>query len=82
MSMYSLRKAAQNLDMEISIRELRRSTDVYGVDAIVLPGGESTAMKIASRSENLYDEIWQEQGTIPFLFWELVLVQFYSLNRG
>ena len=57
---YSLRKAAQNLDLEISIRELRKSIDVDGVDAIVLPGGESTAMKIASRSENLYNEIWQK----------------------
>ncbi len=67
--MYSLRKAAQNLDMEISIRELRKSVDVEGVDAIVLPGGESTAMKIASRSEKLYNEIWERArgGSIPIL---------------
>ena len=67
--MYSLIKAAQNLDMEISIRELRKSTDVDGVDAIVLPGGESTAMKIASRSENLYNGIWAkaEKNSIPIL---------------
>jgi 5'-phosphate synthase pdxT subunit len=67
--MYSLRKAAQNLDMEISIRELRKSIDVDGVDAIVLPGGESTAMKIASRSENLYNEIWEKarDDSIPIL---------------
>ena len=67
--MYSLRKAAQNLDMEISIRELRKSVDVEGVDAIVLPGGESTAMKIASRSENLYNEIWERtrRDSVPIL---------------
>ena len=58
--MYSLRKAANHLGIEISIRELRKSIDVEGVDAIVLPGGESTAMKIASRSENLYSEIWNK----------------------
>ena len=67
--MYSLIKAAQNLGMEISIRELRKSTDVDGLDAIVLPGGESTAMKIASRSENLYREIWNKSrnDSIPIL---------------
>lgn len=66
---YSLIKAAQNLGMEISIRELRKSTDVDGLDAIVLPGGESTAMKIASRSENLYREIWNKSrnDSIPIL---------------
>ncbi len=58
--MYSLGKAAENLGLKITIRELRKSTDVEGVDAIVLPGGESTAMKIASRSEKLYSEIWNK----------------------
>ena len=58
--MYSLRKAADHLEIEISIRELRKAIDVEGVDAIILPGGESTAMKIASRSENLYSEIWNK----------------------
>lgn len=58
--MYSLRKAANHLGIDVSIRELRKSIDVEGVDAIVLPGGESTAMKIASRSENLYSEIWNK----------------------
>ena len=57
--MFSLKEASNNLGIEITIRELRKSTDVDGIDAIVLPGGESTAMKIASRSENLYPEIWQ-----------------------
>ena len=47
---YSIRKAAKNIGIEVSIRELRKSIDVDGVNAIVLPGGESTAMKIASRS--------------------------------
>ena len=58
--MFSLRKASKRLGIDITIRELRKSTDVDGIDAIVLPGGESTAMKIASRSENLYSQIWQK----------------------
>ncbi len=67
--MYSLNRAAKNLGLEITIRELRKSSDVDGIDAIILPGGESTAMKIASRSENLYTEIWQRvsDDAIPVL---------------
>lgn len=66
---YSIRKAAKNIGIEVSIRELRKSIDVDGVNAIVLPGGESTAMKIASRSENLYNEIWNKarDASIPIL---------------
>ncbi len=57
--MHSITHAAQNLDIQIEIRELRKATDVDGVDAIILPGGESTAMRIASKSENLYGQIWK-----------------------
>ena len=42
------------------IKELRKASDVIELDALILPGGESTAMKIASRSEDLYSEIWRE----------------------
>ena len=80
--MYALRKAAKNLDMEISIRELRKSIDVDGVDAIVLPGGESTAMKIASRSENLHNEIWKKAREGLFQFSVLVRVQSYYRNKA
>ena len=57
--MHSILKAAENIGTDIEIRELRKASDVEGVDAIILPGGESTAMKIASRSENLYSKIWE-----------------------
>lgn len=57
--MHALFKAAKILGLEIEIRELRKSSDVEGIDALILPGGESTAMKIASRSENLYSGIWE-----------------------
>ena len=56
--MHALFKAAKFLDLEIEIRELRKSSDVEGIDGLILPGGESTAMKIASRSEDLYSGIW------------------------
>ena len=58
--MQSILRAAENIDTEIEIRELRKASDVEGVDAFILPGGESTAMKIASRYENLYSKIWEE----------------------
>ena len=57
--MHSLHKAAEALGLEIEIRELRKSSDIDGINALVLPGGESTAMRIASRSEDLYSGIWE-----------------------
>ena len=57
--MHAILKAAADLNVEIEIRELRKSSDVAGIDALILPGGESTAMKIASRSEELYSGIWE-----------------------
>ena len=67
--MHALTNAASSLDIEIEIRELRKSSDIAGIDAIILPGGESTAMKIASRSEELYSGIWDclEEYNIPVL---------------
>ena len=38
--MYSIMRAAENIDAEVEIRELRKASDVEGVDPI-LPGGES-----------------------------------------
>lgn len=67
--MHALIKAASSLEIEIEIRELRKSSDISGVDAIVLPGGESTAMKIASQSEELYSGIWNclQEHNLPVL---------------
>ena len=67
--MHALTKAASSLEVEIEIRELRKSSDISGIDAIVLPGGESTAMKIASKSEELYTGIWNclHEQNIPVL---------------
>lgn len=57
--MHSVLKAAENLEIPIEIRELRKAVDIEGIDAIILPGGESTAMKIASRSEDLFKGLWE-----------------------
>ena len=66
---FSVLKAAEILNLKINIRELRKAGDVSGIDALILPGGESTAMKIASRSEKLYSELWEliRQDKIPVL---------------
>ena len=64
----ALRGAAKELKIDIQIRELRKASDVKGIDAVILPGGESTSMKIASKSEELYSQLWQEIRTgIPVL---------------
>ena len=67
--MHALFQAAKSLDLEIEVRQLRKSSDVEGINALVLPGGESTAMKIASRSEDLYTSIWNtvKETGIPVL---------------
>ena len=56
----ALRGAAGELGVTIEIVDLRRSDQVSSLDGVVLPGGESTAMKLASRSEMLYHSLWDE----------------------
>ncbi|MEL0101343.1 MAG: pyridoxal 5'-phosphate synthase glutaminase subunit PdxT [Euryarchaeota archaeon] len=67
--MHSLQQSSNHLGFEITIRELRKSSDVEGIDALVLPGGESTAMKIAGKSEDLYQKLWEyiTKSRIPVL---------------
>jgi len=65
----SLQNAAQNLDIDVNIRQLRKSSDIDGINALILPGGESTAMKIASKNEDLLDGLWKyiSDSNIPVL---------------
>ena len=65
----ALRGAAAELSLDIEIRELRKSEDVVDLHAIVLPGGESTSMTIASQSEELYTALWDfiKEKQIPVL---------------
>ena len=50
----ALRGAAAELDVDLHVVECRRAEHVdETLDALVLPGGESTTMRIASRYESL-----------------------------
>ena len=55
----ALRGAAKELSLEVEIVECRRAAHVdASLDALVLPGGESTTMRIASRYESLLNAIF------------------------
>ena len=59
----ALRGAANELGVAIEVVECRRAEHVHDVDALVLPGGESTTMRIASQHESLLEAsfAWMEQ---------------------
>ena len=56
----ALRGAAKELNVELEIVECRRADHVDAtLDALVLPGGESTTMRIASRYESLLEALFE-----------------------
>lgn len=60
----ALRGAAKELGVEVDIVECRRASHVdETLDALVLPGGESTTMRIASRYESLLASLfdWMDE---------------------
>ena len=60
----ALRAASKQLNINLEIVELRSEVEVDGdLDCLVLPGGESTAMRKASQSESLLSALfsWMEQ---------------------
>ena len=60
----ALRAASQQLEIGIEIVELRSGLEVdESLDCLILPGGESTAMRKASQSESLLSALfsWMEQ---------------------
>ncbi len=60
----ALRAASSQLHLGIEIVELRRALEVdEHLDCLILPGGESTAMRKASQSESLLSALysWMEQ---------------------
>lgn len=67
----ALHSASQQLDLPLEIIELRRGDQVdESLDALILPGGESTAMRKASESEALLPAIfaWMDRySTRPVL---------------
>ena len=57
----ALQGAAAELSIELEVVELRRGDQVNAsLDALVLPGGESTAMRKASESEALLPAIFPQ----------------------
>ena len=59
----ALRGASKELSLPVEIVECRRREHVDGsLDALVLPGGESTTMRIASQHESLLEAVfdWME----------------------
>jgi len=52
-------QALLRVDSEIEIVELRKPRDLLqGIDALVLPGGESTSMRLASASKGLLESLF------------------------
>jgi 5'-phosphate synthase pdxT subunit len=52
--------ASKQLDLNIKVISLRTASDLRdGIDCLILPGGETTAMRIASKSERLYTALFE-----------------------
>jgi 5'-phosphate synthase pdxT subunit len=62
----ALRGAAKELSLEVEIVECRRADHVdASLHALVLPGGESTTMRIASRYESLLGALFEWMDRYP-----------------
>ena len=55
----AVHSAAKQLGLEVETIELRKAVDLKeGLDALILPGGESTTMRLASRSKGLLEAVF------------------------
>lgn len=62
----ALLHASNEVGVEIEIVELRKSSEIDSdISALILPGGESTAMRKASQSESLLDGIFSWMDNHP-----------------
>ena len=62
----ALRGAAGELGIELNIVECRRASHVSSdLDALILPGGESTTMRIASQHESLLEALFDWMNNHP-----------------
>lgn len=57
--------AAAECNLEAEVISLRKSTDIVDLDCLILPGGESTTMRIASISEGLLQALFQWMNENP-----------------
>lgn len=51
--------AASELMVDVELIELRTREDIVDLDALILPGGESTTMRLASRYKGLLEGIFE-----------------------
>mgnify|MGYP003873381661 FL=1 len=57
---------ARDLNHDVEVVQLRKGEDVNStIQGLILPGGESTTMRIASRSEGLLDSIYNWMNEHP-----------------
>ena len=57
---------AKDLEYDVEVVQLRKGEDVDStIQGLILPGGESTTMRIASRSEGLLDAIYNWMNEHP-----------------
>ncbi len=62
----ALQHAATEMELKVQIVQLRKASEVDGsIDGLILPGGESTTMRIASRSESLLHGIFNWMHEYP-----------------
>ena len=62
----ALRGAAGELGLDLNIVECRRASHVSSeLDALILPGGESTTMRIASQHESLLEALFDWMNSHP-----------------
>ena len=62
----AIQHAAYEMNAEVEIVQLRKASDINNtIHGLVLPGGESTTMRIASQSESLLDGIFTWMVTHP-----------------
>ena len=64
---YALKKASFNLKKDIEIVEIKCEGVVYGCDAIVLTGGESTTIGRLLKEKGIAEEIKEIKGKNPIL---------------
>ena len=62
----AIQHAAHEMNTKVEIIQLRKASDIDdSIQALVLPGGESTTMRIASQSESLLDGIFTWMTNFP-----------------
>ena len=62
----ALLSIARDLQYDVEVVQLRKGDDLdSSIHGLILPGGESTTMRIASRSEGLLDSIFNWMDEYP-----------------